>query len=279
MPPLLQAKIRPRRIIADFVDVDSQKWRDYAQGCTPPKKWLYQSEARRTWTAEARIGARVESILFVSAEEAALFRQLHPALAARADHYANGVDLEAFCPDAALPRPDVMGHKAIVFTGRMDYWPNVDAVCWFARELWPGLRADEPEAQFIIVGSAPNAEVQALAATPGVIVTGRVARVQDWVQHAAIAVAPMRIGRGIQNKVLEAMAMAKPVVVSPEGLTGINAGNEVIVPRDVQGWRDSLAGLLKNADARRHYGAQARAFVENSFSWAAQFERLDRLIG
>lgn len=278
LPPLLRSGFRPGKIIADFVDVDSQKWNDYADRMRGPRRWLYRSEARRTHAAEARIGAASDAILFVSEDEASLFRSLHPQLAGKTGHYANGVDLEAFRPGIGAGKPDGIGDAGIVFTGRMDYWPNVDAVNWFARHIWPAVRHHHPEARFCIVGAAPSAEVMALAALPGIMVTGRVPQVQGWLDHAALAVAPMRVGRGIQNKVLEAMAMGKAMVVSPDALTGINAGSEVVTATDAESWQRECIALIGDAARRQQLGMAARAFVESRFSWSAQLKRLDALL-
>src|SRR5690606_11948467 len=129
------------------------------------------------------------------------------------------VDLEYFRPVAS----PAGGPPRVVFTGVMDYRPNVEGVEWFVRQVWPDVRRDHPEACFDIVGSRPEARVLALAQTPGVRVTGFVPDVRDHVAAASVCVAPLHIARGVQNKVLEAMAMARPVVCTPQALEGIPA--------------------------------------------------------
>jgi sugar transferase (PEP-CTERM/EpsH1 system associated) len=280
MPPLQQSTKRPRIIVGDFADVDSQKWRDYAPTKSLATRWIYQAEARRTHRLEAELASMSSSVVFVTQEEADLFGKLHPDLAHKTLCISMGVDLDGFNPQIAFPKPEGMGDAALIFTGRMDYWPNVDAVTWFAHKVMPGLRARLPQAQFYIVGGAPNAQVQALASESGVVITGRVADVQPYLQHGLAAVAPMQIARGIQNKVLEALAMAKPTIVSQEALTGVNApaGEAVILAADPQGWVEAVLGLAADSARAQAYGGAGRAFVEAEFGWPAKLAAMDALL-
>jgi polysaccharide biosynthesis protein PslH len=280
MTPLMRLKHRPKRVMADFVDVDSQKWRDYVPTKSWLTRWIYQLEARRTHREEAKLGAAASSISFVTEEETALFASLHPQLAAKSHAISNGVDLASFNPDVAFPKPEGMGGQALIFTGRMDYWPNVDAVTWFTKKIMPLLRRNIPDVQFFIVGGAPNAQVQALAREPGVIVTGRVADVQPYLQHGLAAVAPMQIARGIQNKVLEALAMARPTIVSQEALTGINApvGEAVEVAATAEQWQEAIEKLAHDPERCRALSAAGRHFVETHFSWAAKLSKMSDLL-
>jgi glycosyltransferase involved in cell wall biosynthesis len=154
----------------------------------------------------------------------------------------------------------------LVFTGAMDYWPNIDAVTWFAKKVFPGLKKRNPDLRFYIVGSNPADEVERLG-NSDIIVTGRVTDVRPYLKHAIAAVAPMRIARGIQNKVLEAMAMAKPVVVTGQALEGIQAvhGEEVLLGNDEQ----ALQLLVQQVVDGEHMGIgeKARAKVISDFSW------------
>jgi polysaccharide biosynthesis protein PslH len=281
MHALMQSKQQPPIIIADFVDVDSQKWRDYVPTKSLSIRWIFQAEARRTHAQEAKLGAAATAVTFVTEEETALFAKLHPQLAHKSHAVSNGVDLTSFNPDIAFAKPEGMGQHALIFTGRMDYWPNVDAVIWFVREVLPRLRQKLPEAQFYIVGGAPNAQVQALASEPGVIVTGRVADVQPYLQHGLAAVAPMQIARGIQNKVLEALAMAKPTIVSQEALTGVNApvGEAVLLAATADQWIESIV-MLAHDPARCAALSQAgRRYVQNHFAWSAKLAAMEALLG
>ena len=267
------------RRVVDFCDVDSDKWRQYADKKSWPMSWLYRHEARQLLSYERQVAREYDASLFVSAPEADLFRQLAPESDARIGFFSNGVDTEYFSPDAAGPSPFKPGEQAIVFTGAMDYWPNVDAVQWFALDVIPLLRARFPELRFYIVGARPAPAVLELAKQPNVVVTGTVPDVRPYIKHARAAVAPLRIARGIQNKVLEAMAMATPVVVTPQALEGIEAepGRELLLAQDAAGFVDAVALLL--ARTGNDMGLAARARVERKYSWPSNLacigERLE----
>jgi sugar transferase (PEP-CTERM/EpsH1 system associated) len=264
------------RRVMDFVDIDSDKWRQYAATRPWPLSWLYRREGEQLLVWEREVAEKFDASLFVSATEAADFRALAPESAARVGHYNNGVDANYFSPERDYPNPYPAASEAVAFTGAMDYWPNIDAVTWFAREVLPGLRAARPGLLFAIVGSRPSAPVRALAELPGVLVTGRVDDVRPWLAHARVVVAPLRIARGIQNKVLEAMAMACEVVATPQALEGIPArvGEEVRLVRDSgEMQRETLAALAGPA-----LGAAARARVLNDFAWETALAPVDRLL-
>jgi sugar transferase (PEP-CTERM/EpsH1 system associated) len=263
---------RGARRVVDFVDVDSDKWRQYAEKTAWPMRWLYGYEAHQLLAYERRVARDYDASLFVSAPEADLFRQLAPESAARIGHFNNGVDTEYFSPAHAHANPYAAGERALVFTGAMDYWPNVDAVQWFATDIFPALRERFADARFYIVGARPAPAVQALAKLPGVVVTGTVPDVRPYIAHAALAVAPLRIARGIQNKVLEAMAMAVAVVVSPQALEGIEAapGSELVLADGAPAFIAAVATLLAGHDsAAAALGAAARAQVQRRYSWSS----------
>lgn len=265
----------PRRIM-DFVDIDSDKWRQYAPTKPWPLSWLYRREGERMLEWERRVAARFDAGLFVSDAEAADFRKLAPESAQRIGHYHNGVDADFFSPERDYPDPFPPGARAVVFTGAMDYWPNVDAVTWFARDVLPDLRYRSPQCLFAIVGGKPTAAVQALANRPGVLVTGRVEDVRPYLAHARAVVAPLRIARGIQNKVLEGMAMGRPVVATPQALEGIDAvpGREVLLADDA----GTLVSAVLQAMNHGGLGPAARERVLNDYNWAANLARVDQLL-
>jgi sugar transferase (PEP-CTERM/EpsH1 system associated) len=264
-----------RRRVVDMVDVDSDKWRQYAERKAWPVSVIYSREARRLLAFERAIASKFDASLFVSPQEAALFRQLAPESADRIGHVNNGVDHDYFSPERDYPNPLPNDRKAIVFTGAMDYWPNVDAVSWFAREVMPLLRARGLQVGFWIVGSKPTPEVRKLADSD-ITVTGRVEDVRPYLAHAALVVAPLRVARGVQNKVLEGMAMGKAVVATPEALEGIEAepGREVAVASDPRGFALAVVAALggRGADAM---GARARARIVAAYGWAPNLARLD----
>jgi sugar transferase (PEP-CTERM/EpsH1 system associated) len=275
---------RGARRVVDFCDVDSDKWRQYADKKPWPMSWLYRHEARQLLDYERRVARDYDASLFVSAPEADLFRRLAPESDGKIGYFNNGVDTDYFSPHTAYQSPYAEGERAIVFTGAMDYWPNVDAVQWFAEAAFPALRARFPELRFYIVGARPTSAVQELGKKPGIVVTGTVPDVRPYIAHARVAVAPLRIARGIQNKVLEAMAMATPVVVSPQALEGIDAvpGTELVLAEDAPGFVDAVGALLElrqNGTQGAAIGQAARARVERQYSWPSNLacigERLE----
>jgi len=264
--------------VIDFVDVDSDKWGQYAERKPWPLNWVYRREARTLLAWERRIAGSFDASTFVSPAEAELFLQLAPECAGRVSHYSNGVDMEYFSPVSGYDNPYPPAARVLVFTGAMDYWANVDAVAWFAHEIFPAIHAQFPDARFYIVGSRPTAEVQALAGD-AVIVTGSVPDIRPYLAHAQLAVAPLRIARGIQNKVLEAMSMAKAVIVSPQALEGIDAapGSEVLLAPDAAAFVAHIAAQLAQPDET--LGQAARRRVEQSYSWESSLQRMDQLLG
>ncbi|WP_426194746.1 TIGR03087 family PEP-CTERM/XrtA system glycosyltransferase [Massilia sp. DWR3-1-1] len=268
------------RRVVDFCDVDSAKWAQYAEQKSWPMSALYAHEARQLLAYERKVARDTYAALFVSQPEADLFRQLAPESGHKIDFFNNGVDTDYFSASPAMLTPYAAGEQVVVFTGAMDYWPNVDAVSWFVTEVLPALRQRVPGLLFYIVGARPSAAVQALARHEGVSVTGTVPDVRPFIAFAQVAVAPLRIARGIQNKVLEAMSMATPVVASREALEGIDAvaGGEVILAEGAAAFVDSIASLLNDDAHRAAIGAAARARVEQRYSWSGNLARLEERI-
>jgi sugar transferase (PEP-CTERM/EpsH1 system associated) len=256
-----------RRVI-DFVDADSDKWRQYAASRRPPMRWIYGREATRLESFDLAIARAFDVGLFVSPAEAAWFRDRLGRDGAHVTHVNNGVDSAYFDPRHGGQSPFPETERAVVFTGAMDYWANVDAVRWFAREVWPSVHHDEPRAAFYIVGSRPTAEVKALEAD-GIHVTGTVPDVRPYLAAAAVVVAPMRIARGVQNKVLEAMAMARPVIVTTKGLEGIAAedGRDLLVADDVEDFARRVLEVL--AGTHSGLGKASRRLVRRDYTWRA----------
>jgi sugar transferase (PEP-CTERM/EpsH1 system associated) len=273
------AQFMPRtlaRRVVDMVDVDSDKWTQYAPTQRWPLSWIYAREGRRLAAWEARVAADFDATLLVSHDEAELLRQRAPAARARIGAYENGVDAEYFSPARDYPNPYATDTRNVVFTGAMDYWPNVDAVTWFAERVFPAVRAAVPAAQFVIVGSRPPEAVRGLARQPGVIVTGGVPDVRPFLAHAACVVAPLRIARGVQNKVLEAMAMARPVVVTPQAAEGIRAVDGCDFQRagDAPAFADAVLTALRSATSN----PAARACVLARYDWERNVAAIDPLL-
>ena len=205
----------------DAEDVDSEKWRSYAQSRRWPISWLYRREADKLLAYEREMAASTHVSIFVSAQEAALFKQLAPESAEKVHYRTQGVDNEYFDPQLEFKNPYQSQQKVLVFTGAMDYRPNIDAVKWFCEHVLEAVRRQEPNFLFCIVGMKPADEVTQLAKLPGVQVTGGVPDVRPYLSHALAACLPLQLARGIQNKALEAMAMTLPVLATPDALVGI----------------------------------------------------------
>ena len=263
-------------MLVDFVDVDSAKWTDYATARRWPMSWLYRREGERLLAYERSVAVRARHSFFVTDRETALFRRLAPESAASVEAMGNGVDSNYFSPDAQRASPYADGELALVFTGAMDYWPNADAVCWFAEAVLPALREAWPALRLHVVGSNPSPAVRRLAGV-SITVTGTVPDVRPYLQHAAVVVAPLRLARGIQNKILEAMAMERPVVAASAcvaALTGAS-GEEILTAADAGDFVRSISTLLSDAGLARRIGSAARRRVLQSYSWDANLSRID----
>ena len=273
--------------VIDFVDVDSDKWRQYGDSKPWPMSQLYRREAQLLLQYERHIAQQFTAASFVSPAEAALFRQCAPMARRKTGYFNNGVDTAYFTPMPAQPGVYPAGVQALVFTGAMDYWPNVDAVQWFVRHVWPALRRQFPQLQFYIVGSAPVPAVTALARVAGVVVTGKVPDIRPYLAGAALAVAPLRIARGVQNKVLEAMAMGKIVLATPQALEGIVAqpGLELLLARDDAEFIHHAARVLRNAQSGAAEGSgaaigtAARQLVLQDYDWERNLRGLGAMLG
>jgi sugar transferase (PEP-CTERM/EpsH1 system associated) len=272
------------RLVVDLGDVDSAKFESYARDAGWPLSALYEREDRLLRAEEERLARLADHTLLVSEAEAALLRSRlsdpdGPKIAA----LGNGIDFDAFDPARTAPHPELAATPGphLVFTGQMDYPPNVAAVQRVARAILPEVRQVHLAAQFHIVGRAPTAEVRALAGIDGARVWGEVPAVQPFLAAADLVVAPLAIARGVQNKVLEAMAMARPVLLTPGAATGIDAvdgvhfavedGDEALVARAL--------GLLANRNAAGMMGAAARRLVIDTLSWPAMLAPLPDLLG
>lgn len=263
----------------DFVDLDSDKWRQYSERRGGPMRWLYRREADTLFACERRYAADFDASFFVSEAEARLFTARAPETAARVSYVENGVDTEYFSPEREYACPYPADEAPLVFTGAMDYWANVDAVAWFAREVFPLVRAQYAAARFYIVGARPAPEVRELGRIPGVKVTGMVPDVRPYLAHARAAVAPLRIARGVQNKVLEAMAMARPVVASSQAVDGIEPCAELAAwVGDAPETAAPLLLTLLRASDMKPLGRVLRAHVLRHYSWHENLARLEAIL-
>jgi sugar transferase (PEP-CTERM/EpsH1 system associated) len=260
--------------IIQFADLDSQKWRLYAEVTRPPKSWVYRTEANRMLSYERHLAATFTRSLVCSPRERDDFRKLIPE--ASIECLPNGVDLTMYQPVPAINKLP----NSLIFTGVMNYRPNVDGMVWFCRQILPHIRLEVPNVTLTICGSSPDKSVQALAHEPGVTVTGAVPDVRPYMAKSAVAVVPLRIARGIQNKLLEAMAMGLPSVATKAVLDGIDAeaGRDLLVADEPAEFAAAVVRLLRDRRLRDEIGNAARAVVETNYRWERTLNRLNRLI-
>jgi sugar transferase (PEP-CTERM/EpsH1 system associated) len=269
-------------VLMDFVDVDSAKFATYAeQDQRQPLHWVHAREARMLGAWEADVARRVDASLFVSEAETALFRSRSGLGTGKVRAVENGIDTDRFDPGLAFDRVGTGEGPLAVFTGQMDYRPNIDAVRWFAADILPLIRQRHPQARFAIVGRAPSDEVRALEALSGVTVTGEVPDVRPWLAAADAVVAPLLLARGVQNKLLEAMAMARPVVASAAAATGIDAvpGEHLRVADGPEAMADAVCALFDDRAGGAAMGQAARARMIARYGWDARLAPLGELLG
>jgi polysaccharide biosynthesis protein PslH len=262
----------PRRVI-DFCDLDSDKWLQYARSSPAPYRWLYAVEARRLAQKEVEWTNRFDRAVLITRQEAEpLIQRTDPE---KIVIVGNGVALELADRDLTPPAQPVVG-----FVGAMDYKPNVDAVQWFCHDIWPVVRKQVPHAIFRIVGRLPTRHVRMLADLPGVEVTGTVREVQRYVDGFRVSVAPLRIGRGLQNKVLEAMSAARPVVLTSLAACGIaaNDGEHYLVADTPEDFAARVVLLLNDGGKAHRIGRAAHRFVADHYHWPAEMGKLEAVL-
>lgn len=271
------------RVVADLVDVDSAKFDAYGEAGRGFRAWMERREGRLLRAEEARIAARADVSLLVSAAEADLLRSRLPDAGLRVAAMGNGIDAALFDPAIAFPEPRMVasGSPRIVFTGQMDYAPNVAAATRAIERVLPLVRESCPGASLHIVGRNPPPALLALGECEGVEVWGRVDDIRPWLRAADIALIPLEIARGVQNKVLEAMAMGLPVVLSPGAATGIDAldGHDFAVRETNAGMAQAIVDLARAPDAARAMGAAAREWILAHAAWEAALARLPDFLG
>ena len=268
----------PLPLVMDFVDVDSLKWGQYADAARGPKRWIYRREQRLLRQWERRLTELAHRSLLVNEAEVRAFREvLGGGVQDKVEALGNGVDAEAFTrPDGYEARPG----RRVVFTGMMDYHANADAVVWFARQVWPLLLARHEDLEFEIVGARPTVEVRRLGDLPGVTVTGRVDEVRVHLWDAQVAVVPLRIAQGTQNKVLEAMAASTPVVATSMAVRGIGQprGPHVKVADTPEDFADAVCELLDDPERARRQVMAAREMIRAYHDWDRSAARLETIL-
>ena len=274
------------RVIADFVDVDSAKFEAYAAKKHPALRWIQSREAKFLRDEEARLAARADVSLLISTAEAELFAsRLSPQEHALTDIrvLANGIDSDWFDPAKveSEARMRAYPYPRLIFTGQMDYAPNVEAAMRAATHILPLVRQTFPDASLHIVGRKPAPEVIALHEVGGCNVWGRVDDIRPWLKAADMALIPLNVARGVQNKVLEAMAMCLPTVLTPGAATGIGAvtGKHLAIGTSDEELAAAAVKLLQDTRRARIKGLAARSFVCDSADWQSALAPLSDIVG
>lgn len=270
------------RLIMDFCDVDSQKWHQYASNSSFPLNLVYGIESKRLLEYEKKINRSFHHSVFVSTREVEIFMNLDTK-AQNLTAVLNGVDHDYFSPDVgfeSIPVREKEGQKVLVFTGAMDYYANVEGVSWFCKNILPRIKTAHPDVLFYIVGNNPSPEVKALGEQQGIRVTGFVDDIRPYYLEADVCVIPLRIAAGVQNKVLEAMAMARPVVTTNKAFEGIKEepDKHVLVDDDPKHFADKVIQLLNTKEKGTALGNNARNFILKNYNWQTNIADLEALL-
>jgi len=259
--------------VMHFAELDSDKWHQYHERMMPPVSWVYWREWRTLFAFEKELAHTVDENVFCTPLEQEIFRDRIPGPSSIV--MRNGVDLEHHVPAPEKAEP---GH--LVFCGVMNYYPNVEGCVWFCNEILPGVRKRHPNVRFSIVGAHPTDEIMRLGDLEGVTVTGFVDDPREWLLRGAISIAPLRIARGIQNKVLEAMALGLPVVGTTSATQGVGArsGHDYLVEDDADRQIEAISELLDDPRRARELGRTGRRFVEENYDWEVCLQPLDEIL-
>jgi sugar transferase (PEP-CTERM/EpsH1 system associated) len=266
MAPYVESLHLPK--IMDFVDVDSDKWHQYAGQSHFPKSFIFNLEYNLLRKLETRISNNFNYCVVTTEHEKKLLARKDNVLV-----IPNGIDLEFYSPRRCVD------HNILVFTGAMDYFPNIDAMLYFHDEIFPMILKEIPDVKFFIVGMNPVQKIRRLA-NENIIVTGMVGDVRDYLGNASVCIIPLRIAKGIQNKILEAMAMQIPVVSTSHANRGIEAVHEreIMIADNANDFAKTTITLLKSRSLRENIAKRARLFVEEKFSWECNLSKLNKVI-
>jgi sugar transferase (PEP-CTERM/EpsH1 system associated) len=276
MAPYAFAHTAGRTVLMDMVDVDSEKFRAYGAKAFWPLSALYRREADALLALEKKAALSFDRSFFATADELRLFLARAPECAAKTGFFSNGVDAGLYDPALGGENPYPSNAQIIAFTGAMDYEPNIDAVTWFAGAAFAEIRIRHPRAEFWIVGANPAPQVMGLARTDGIHVTGRVADMRPFLHHADCLVAPLRIARGVQNKILEGMAMDRTMVVTEAAWHGLSAapGKELFLAQDAPQFAAQVSAVLEG----RLVAQGARQRVLADYDWSRNLDVLSRFL-
>jgi sugar transferase (PEP-CTERM/EpsH1 system associated) len=263
-------------LFMDFMDLDSDKWSQYASTAKWPMDWVYRRESRLLGLYETSIQREFDASFFISQAEVDLFKQRFGSVE-KIHVLGNGIDGDFFKPPAVVPDNN---SPVFIFTGVMDYKPNIDAVRWIVDNAWQQIIDLYPGARFIIAGMNPTANILALAKLPGIEVTGFVDDILPYFHQADYFLAPLRIARGVQNKVLQAFACGLPVIATDMGAEGIDYtdGKDILLANTPGKFISQIKGLHNDTELRQKIRTNALTLIRNRYSWDGQLKALDTII-
>ncbi len=257
---------KPLLRLIDFMDVDSDKWLQYAKESSWPKSWVYAREAKLVKALESIAIDEFDTQFLIAEAE----RQLFHRTVRDSKHLkvlGNGIDAEEFTPDP-VGEKDISSFT-FFFAGVMDYKPNVDAVLWFVENCWPTIKASLPSAKLVVGGMNPVDEIEALGHKDGISITGFVEDIVPFFQKADVFIAPFQIARGVQNKVLQAMSVSLPVISTPLGAEGIDCehNKNIFIASYAEEFTECCLRLSKEPSTRKTVGQNARELILNRYAW------------
>lgn len=263
-------------LIMDFMDVDSDKWSQYQQSSSWPISIVYGREQRLLTKYEQRIVAQFDACYLIAQAEVDLFNQ-QVLKSDKVQVMGNGLDTSDFYPAKIPPNNPA---PVFLFTGVMDYKPNEDAVIWFVNSCWPSIVEQHPQAKFIIAGMSPSNQITQLGTHAGIEVTGFVDDILPYYHQADIFVAPFRLARGVQNKVLQAFACALPVIATPMGAEGIlcKAERDILLASSAEEFISQANRLIAQPDLAQSIGQQGEQTIQQHYSWSGQLQPLVSLL-
>ncbi len=264
-------------LIMDFCDLDSDKWLQYSSSKSFPANWIFKIEAEKLLDFEKKINCVFTRSIFILDKEAELFTDYFPG-ARNISIIPNGVDHEFF-NTSLIKKSKNISNPMIMFSGAMDYYANVDGVVWFAEKILPNIKKDIPDIKFYIVGNKPAPQVTALEKDPCIIVTGFVDDIREYYKAADLCVIPLRIARGVQNKVLEALSMEKMVITTTHAIQGIHQDvhNILQIEDNPQAFAQKVVCALQDT-RRNNKDKAARQFVLHHYNWEDNLTQLCTLI-
>ena len=272
---LQKLKIRPK-LLMDFMDLDSDKWRQYSLLSQNLMKWVYKREEKLLSKYEQKIYRLFDTCFFVSETEVELFCNKYECID-RPLAISNGIDTEFFIPPVRHPNND---HPVFLFTGVMDYKPNIESVLWFIEYVWPRIIKKYDKARFIIAGMNPVSPISALGRTKGVEVTGYIEDILPYYHQSDIFIAPLRIARGLQNKILQAFSCGVPVISTSMGAEGIDVtdGVNILIADTPDMFFDTIEKLKNNIALYESIRENALSLAKNHYSWSEILKKLGNIL-